>query len=115
MSMVQAAFKGLDWVRGPTATGSQGHGLCYHQKPCGDPWSMFSLTVKIKEATFAEILMAEDAQLRGRDMESFCDNPYCPSPNLHPKSQKEQPRPPKRVLQKFDRDAEGPVSTIDAF
>ena len=78
MSMVQAAFKGLDWVRGPTATGSQGHGLCYHQKPCGDPWSMFSLTVKIKEATFAEILMAEDAQLRGRDMESFCDNPYLP-------------------------------------
>ena len=72
-------------------------------------------TVKSNGTTFVWYGMSADAQLRGRDMESFCDNPYCPSPNLHPKSQKEQPRPPKRVLQKFDRDAEGPVSTIDAF
>lgn len=76
VSMVQAASKDLDWVCGRSATRSHVHGLCYCQKPCGDPWSMFSLTVKIKEATFAEILMTVDAQLRGRDMEDFCDNTY---------------------------------------
>lgn len=37
---------------------------------------MLPLIVKSKEATFALILMMADAQLRGRDMEDFCDSPY---------------------------------------
>lgn len=42
------------------------------------------LTVKIKEATFAVILMTSDTQLRKRDREGFCDNPFH-HPNTIPK------------------------------
>jgi hypothetical protein len=41
---------------------------------CGGPWSIRLLTVKNKEAIFGVILMTEDTQLRGREMEGFCDN-----------------------------------------
>lgn len=47
MSMDLAASKGLGWVCDPTATGSHLHGLCCHQKSCGDAWSVLSLTVKL--------------------------------------------------------------------
>lgn len=33
------------------------------------------LTVKNKEASFAVLSMTADAQLRGRDIEGFWDNP----------------------------------------
>ena len=37
---------------------------------------MLPLTIKSEEDTFAEISMPADAQLRGKDMEGFCENPY---------------------------------------
>lgn len=37
---------------------------------------MFPMTVKSKEATSAVISMTVDTQLRGRDVEGFCDNLY---------------------------------------
>jgi hypothetical protein len=37
---------------------------------------MILLTTKNKEATFAMILMTADTQLKGRNMEGFCVNPY---------------------------------------
>lgn len=114
MSMIHAASKGLDWFCGPTATGSHVHGLCCCQKPCGDPWSMFSLPVKIKEATFAEILMIEDAQLRGRDMENFWVNPSPHSPP-HPKRRQPGQRPLRRALEEYDGDADAWISTVDGF
>jgi len=43
---------------------------------------MFLLTMKSKETTFAATSMAVGAELRGKDMEGFCDSPY---PALLPK------------------------------
>jgi hypothetical protein len=44
---------------------------------------MIPLTIKCKEATFAVILMTAGTQMRKRDMEGFCDDPYSPL-NLTP-------------------------------
>jgi hypothetical protein len=49
-------------------------------RSCGSPWSLFLLTVKVKEATFAVILMTADSQLREENREGFCDNFYHLSP-----------------------------------
>ena len=38
--------------------------------------AVFPLAVKSKEDTFAVILITADSQLRKRDMEGFCDNPF---------------------------------------
>lgn len=70
-----ADTKGLGWVCGPIAAGSHVGGLRRHQKPSGGLCSMFLMSVKSKEADFAVIWTTADAQLRGRDMERFCDNP----------------------------------------
>lgn len=37
---------------------------------------MHLLTVKGREATFAMVLITADLQLRKRDIEVFCGNPY---------------------------------------
>lgn len=39
---------------------------------------MLLLSVKSKEAPFAVVRMTADAELRGKDMESVCDNLYQP-------------------------------------
>jgi hypothetical protein len=54
------------------------HGLCCSQKPCGHPWSLLSLTVKGKHASFAMVAMIADSQLRMRDTEGFGDYPHPP-------------------------------------
>jgi hypothetical protein len=48
-----------------------------------NPSSMFPPAVKGKEATFAETSIAVDSQLKKRDTENFCDNPY-PHPTTSP-------------------------------
>lgn len=55
------------------------HGLSCHQKPRGSPRSMLLLTVKVKEATSAIVLLTTDSQLRKRVIEGFCDNFNLPS------------------------------------
>lgn len=46
----------------------------YLQRLSVNPCSMLLLTVKGKEITFAEALMAEESELKKREMECFCDN-----------------------------------------
>lgn len=57
---------------------SWGHvrGLCCHQKTCGSPWSVVSLTIKRKETSFALISMTTDTQWERRKWKAFCDKPY---------------------------------------
>lgn len=55
-TVVGATSEDLVWVHGPT--------ICT------------PTDVKSKEATFAVISMIADAQLRRRDVEDFCNNPY---------------------------------------
>lgn len=72
-----AASEGFISIHSPTVAGSSLCGLCCHQKACGWPSWMLQ-TVKSNGTTFVWYGMSADAQLRGRDMESFCDNPYLP-------------------------------------
>lgn len=50
-------------------------GACCCPKPFLNSYSL-PLTVKVKEVTFAVIGMTTDSQLRKRDIQDFCDNPY---------------------------------------
>ena len=63
-------------------------------RSCGSPWSLFLLTVKVKEATFAVILMTADSQLIMRDVEIFCDS-FSILPALYPKKRKRKKK--KRI------------------
>lgn len=80
-----------------TTTGDHAEvcGPCQYWRPCGYLWFMFLLTAKGKEGTFAMVLMTTHSQLRKKDMEGFCDNPY---------PQKKQPR--KKVIEENSKDAE---------
>lgn len=107
ISMVQSTSWSLVWVCVPTAARSHVHGLSCFWKPSGGSWSMLLLTVKSKEATFQGYQCLQ-AQLRGRDIESFCDiSPQKKRNSLDRKS-------PKRSLKKWYRDAEVWFSTKEA-
>lgn len=83
-------------------------GVCCHQEArdheeACDPMTL--LTVK-QEATFAMIWMTADSQLRNRDMEDFCDNPYPHQPSLPKKCSNLNRKPLQITCKKFDKDAE---------
>lgn len=71
------------FVHEPTAARDHVPGLCCYQETCGGSWSKLLMIVNSRQATFAVIWMTADAQVRGRDMEGFCDSPYS-HPNLPP-------------------------------
>ena len=81
------------------------------QKWCGSPWLMLLLPVKDMETTFALASMSADSQLRKRDIEGFCDNPY-PPPCKKYKSLNR--RLSKRTLKNCDKNAEV-YSTLNSF
>lgn len=51
---------------------------------------MLSMTVKSKEVTFAMISVTSRVQLKTRDLEGLCDNPYLRFPRFPQKSQPKQ-------------------------
>lgn len=62
------------------------------------------------------ILMIDDAQLRGRDIEGFCDDPFL-QPNHFPQRDNSLNRKPskKKTLRKCDKDAEVGLAQIDGL
>lgn len=64
---------------------------------------MLPLTLKGKEAAFAMVLMAVDSQLRKRDIEGACDNPY---PHNNPKQWQPRQRATEEMHKNCDKDAE---------
>lgn len=64
------------------------------------------MAVKDKEATFVQVLMTIDSQLRKRHTEGFCDNPYPhpPPTPTPPKSNSLDRKPSKRTLNIFYKD-----------
>ena len=65
---------------------------------------MLLLAVKSKKATFDVIAITAATQLRGRDMEGFCDSTY---PTTTPSPQNSlDGKVPRRTLKKCVRDAE---------
>lgn len=67
------------WIHSSAAAGSLVHGLCFPQKPRRSPRSMFLMTVRSKETTFAEI-SAYRQTVGDRDVDSICDSPSTPLP-----------------------------------
>lgn len=65
---------------------------------------MFPLTTESKEATFAVSSMTPNAQLRGREIKGFWDNPYPHS--LSKKGNSLDRKPSKRALKKYDENAD---------
>jgi hypothetical protein len=63
------------------------------------------LTVKGKDASFSVVSMTADSQLRERDIEGFCGNPYIHLPT-HPQSNSLDRKPLKRTLKNCSKDAE---------
>lgn len=77
--------------------------LCCGQKPCRSPWSVLSLIVNDKEASFAVVLMYWWLQIHnwGREREMFYGNL---SPRTHPRNSLYR-KPLKWTLKNCDRDA----------
>lgn len=71
--------------------------LCYHQKPCGSPWSMLPLTENVKEASFSVVSIISVSHLRMRDIEGFCDYLFLPT-RTFPKRNSLDRKPLKRTL-----------------
>lgn len=71
--------------------GSHLHDLCCHLKASGGLWSMLPWRSQSTEASFTVVLMSTDTQMRERDIDGFCDDPYLHQPPTSiPKT--EQPR-----------------------
>lgn len=93
---------GLIWIPSPTATRKPVCGLLWHQKTCGNPWLMLWI-IKGKEAILAVISMTADTQLRKRDVEDVCENPYLYH-NTSPQNSNSLDRnPSKGTLKNCDR------------
>lgn len=91
VSVVQVASEGLVCIPGPLATKAV-FVVCAvtgNHVEAQDPY--LPLTIKSKEARKAVRSMATEAQLRKRDMEVFCDNPYPFPPFLKSNSLNEKP------------------------
>lgn len=86
-------------------------GACCYPKPFLRSYAL-PLTVKVKEVTFAVVGMTTDSQLRKRNIQDFCDNPY---PLLEPKNNSLDRKPLKGTLKICDKDTEVWLSTIDGF